>query len=308
MIKGKHDALIKDIHTFFRQHPNLEYKIHVTRWERDATGYIRSRAGDEQGLFRVHVMGGSSTLYEAANAVIGLPNAQLAAYPMGLSNGFLRYFGDKMHLFLSIRSQFFSNVVPIDAIRIGRNYALSYCLAGLECEVDVEGAEIMASNRFAPKDFIYLSMAIKKLFTKKSISNYYRLSLDGEQLDGEYITIMAANSPCYGINMNPAIDAHPNDGLLDVYMFKNVPKLKAMLCVPKYVSGNYEKIPNFVLHRRVKRLSISSDDVINISLDGVSHFNNEFEYEIVPYAVDFACPQGIDWGKIPQKYGKPDTE
>ena len=90
-VKGRLNLVTESIHAFFEEYPHIGYDIHVTRWERDALGVIRRQVTDTRELLRVHVMGGSGTLFEAVNSAVGLANAQIAAYPFGRQNSFLRY-------------------------------------------------------------------------------------------------------------------------------------------------------------------------------------------------------------------------
>jgi diacylglycerol kinase family enzyme len=104
--------------------------------------------------------------------------------------------------------------------------------------------------------------------------------------------------------MNPAIDAHPNDGFLDVYLSDDMPRLKYLSRVPTYVSGGYKKLQGDVHHFQGKKISIASETVMCICVDGGTYYENFVEYEILPGAISFACPQAIDLNKIPRIYSK----
>jgi len=116
---------------------------------------------------------------------------------------------------------------------------------------------------------------------------------------------MIANAPCYGLSMYPAIDAHPDDGVLDVYVVKNAPKMKILRIIPGYTHGNYRKLPHMVLHYRAKKIKVTSDEVMCMSVDGEHFYGTSTEYEIIPQAVRFVCPVGIDLKKLPRIYNRP---
>lgn len=305
-LKGRVDTLIDNIKGFFAGNTQLEYDIHVTRWTRDASAFAHRYALNSDSLVRIHSCGGSGTLFEVVNGTIGLPNVQIAAYPMGGSNEFIRYFGEKRkHMFLSIRNQVFSDTISIDAIRCGTSYGISYGLVGLESVANVKGSELMQYT-ILPSDFCYIWGAVSSISHKGRLGQSYRVSLDGKPLDGKYITMMIANGPCYGKGMNPAVEAHPNDGKLEVYMLKDMSRARFFPCISPYVSGDYKKLKDRVAHHSGKKITISSDSVMCISMDGEAFYETTVEYEIQPGAIEFVCPNGIDPGKLPRVYGRPE--
>jgi diacylglycerol kinase family enzyme len=302
-IKGRLNETIRGVKDFFSENAHLPYDIHISRWERDATGFIHRYAHDTDEFLRVHVMGGTGSLFEAVNAVIGLPNLQLAAYPYGRSNEFLRYFGsEKMHLFNSIRSQVFSNVMALDTIRCGHNFSIVSGMVGLEALTDRDSNNFKFKNPRIPHDLSYILPAVKRIISPDALYRHYKIDIDGQKLDGEYVSILVANAPCYGKNMNPAVDAHPNDGILDIYMIQAMSKPLTIMTMFPYLSGNYHKHPDRILHYRGKRITISTDDVICLSLDGEIFYENEVIFEVIPYSIDFVCPYGIDPEKIPHVF------
>jgi diacylglycerol kinase family enzyme len=250
-------------------------------------------------------MGGGGTLYEALNATVNRPNMQIAAYPFGRENNFLQYFGaDKAHFFSSIRSQVFSNVIPIDAIRCGHRHGMSHGLVGLEAIAGKTGLEILTNKTVFNENIVYVYAALKAAYSRGITGQEYTVDLDGQQLDGNYISILIANGPCYGKNLSPAVDAHPNDGLLDIYMMKKMPRYKLLLNAYTYLNGGYKKIPGYVSHYRGKKITITSADTMCLLIDDLLFYEKAIEYEVLPYAVDFVCPGGVSVDKLPRIYEK----
>jgi diacylglycerol kinase family enzyme len=302
-VKGRVPSVINAITAFFSDNSHMSHEIHVMRWERDAAGFIRRYGMHTDTLLRVHVMGGGGTLFEAVNALIGLPNVQLAAYPYGQHNEFLRYFGkERLHLFASIRSQVFSDVTAIDAVKSGNNYGINYCTVGLESVTGHDGLQMFRKHPHIPKDICYQWATVSRLLRREPIHRFYKVNLDSSVLDGEYATILAANGPCYGSNLSPALEAHPNDGILDIYLVKAVSKRKLITGYRDYVTGNHQKLGPLVLHRRGKRISIETDEVICVNVDSEFFYENNAVFEVAPYAIDFVCPSGIHMDKIPKIY------
>jgi diacylglycerol kinase family enzyme len=304
--RGKVSELKNEIESFFSCNKHLEYDIHVTRWNRDATGYVRNYVRQARQAVRVHSCGGAGTLFEVVNAAAGLKGVQVAAYPLGASNEFLAYFGrDKEYLFRSIQSQVASGTTPIDTIRHGNLHGISHVLVGMEARSNRDGL-LMLERTKLPADFCYTWPAILEMLSGESKGQKFTIDLDGMPLGSKYITMLIANSPVYGKDMCPAIDAHPNDGLFNVYMMVSMNRFKALATVPVYLSGNYRKIPNRVLHYSGKKIKISSDEVMCYSFEGETFYEESIELEIIHHSINFVCSQEIDLLKLPRIFKHPE--
>jgi len=302
-VKGRLESVVNSIHAFFQEYPHMRKHVHVTRWERDALCVVRKYASEADELLRVHVLGGTGTLSETVNAVVNLPNVQIAAYPYGNENHFLNYFGiDNVHLFSSIRSQVFSNTTPIDVIKCDNMYGISHGFVGLEAAAARMGQELYENSTFMNQWFANIWSGIKMAFGNWLYGQRYLIYIDGVKLDGYFTSMLIANGPSYAKNMNPAVDAHPNDGFLDVYVMKKFSRIKLLYVMQKYLSGNYKKIPDYISYYRGLKISIASDSMMTLTLDDKAVFKNKIEYEILPYAIDFVCPGGIDVEKLPKIY------
>jgi signal transduction histidine kinase/diacylglycerol kinase family enzyme/FixJ family two-component response regulator len=303
-IKGK-IKLVKDkISAFFAKHPEIKYDIYVSEWCRDAVMFIQGyTAGITDETVRVHSIGGTGTLFEIINSVAGLPNVEIAVHPYGKANAFLRYFGNKnMKLFHSLESQVFDKAVPMDIVRCGNNYGICYGMTGIEAYANVLGDKWIEKGM--PIDLSYM-LAGMLLMLRGKVSQNYFIEIDGDKIEGDFISVMVANAPCYGKNMYPAIDAHPDDGMLDVYVFKSASKIRLLRCVPSHTHGNYRKLPDLVSHYRAKKIKLSSDEVMCMSIDCEHFYGTSIEYEIMPKAVRFVCPAKIDPMKLPRIYNRP---
>jgi diacylglycerol kinase family enzyme len=155
-----------------------------------------------------------------------------------------------------------------------------------------------------PGDISYTLAGISMILGGKAWQKYI-MEIDGERVEGDFISIMIANAPCYGLNMYPAIDAHPDDGILDIYVVRNLPMMTIFRYIPSYTHGNYRKLKNMVLHYRAKKIKLSSNEVMCMSVDGEHFYGTSIEYEVLPHAVQFVCPVGIDLAKLPRIYNRP---
>jgi diacylglycerol kinase family enzyme len=304
MIQGRIDDIASEIRAFFSNYPHFKYDIHVTRWKRDAVGYARRYVSNAAEIVRVYAVGGMGTFFEVINGIIGLPNVQVAAWPFGVNNSFLHYFGD-IDPFRSLRNLVFSSVVSFDLERCGNNYSICYGLMGAEAMASQRGDQIMKNAGLLTKWSIwavgiYAPAAVYNGL-KKENDQFYRVILDNIPLHGNYISMLIANQPYYGQELHPAIDARPNDGLLDVYLIRAAPPIKMLRMAADYVRGRYYKWPHAISHFRGKTITVSSNQIMAICIDGELFYDTVISYEAVPCAVDFVCPSPC----IPPDSGSP---
>jgi len=303
-IKGKIKPVKDKISAFFAKHPGIKYDIYVSQWCRDAVMYIQNYAASiKNEILRVHSIGGSGTLFEIVNSVVDLSNVEVAAHPYGKANTFLRYFGHRnVKLFFSLESQVFGKTVPMDIVRCGNNYGISYGMTGIEAYANALGDKWIELG--LPLDMSYLLAGMYYLLSGK-VSQKYFIEIDDHKIEGDFISIMVANAPCYGKNLYPAIDAHPDDGLLDVYVIKNASKIKLLRCVPLHTHGKYRKLSDLASHYRAKKIKLSSNEVMCMSIDSENFYGTSIEYEVMPKAVRLVCPDEIDLKKLPRIYNRP---
>ncbi|MDR1888794.1 MAG: hypothetical protein LBQ81_05360 [Zoogloeaceae bacterium] len=292
-VQGRVAQVKEEIEACLRNYPQLSYAIHVTRWSRDAVGYIKRFCQQEPGLVRIYAVGGVGTLFEVVNGAIGLPNVQVACYPLGRNNSFVHAFcGDDFHVFCDLENLVFADVTPVDAICCNRSYCLSFSFFGAEALADVQSDDLIARTRFIPPPLCHAYAGARALL-RPGMLQHYSITLDGRlSLDGDYLSAFVANQPFYGYGMRPGIDAVPNDGLLNLYLWRRLPPVPLLKIFRDYLRGQSHKWRNQILHYPFKRLSITSDDLIAISLDGEFSYATTVEYEIIPDGLDFVCPAG----------------
>jgi diacylglycerol kinase family enzyme len=113
------------------------------------------------------------------------------------------------------------------------------------------------------------------MFDQKTMRQEYTLSIDGENLSGAYASVNIANGPCYGGDKNAVITAVPDDGFMDVLMFKSNSALRALTRMLPYAHGRYERFPGDFTLKRGKIISIRSKDPLTIDLDGEAFLDTD---------------------------------
>jgi diacylglycerol kinase family enzyme len=220
-------------------------------------------------------------------------------YPFGKENSFLHYFGtENVAQFLSLRNLVFSRSVSFDIIRYDHNYGMNFCIIGVQALATKLGNFIIDHLRFLTKSTvlstgIYFFIGLYYSLLAKNI-RYYRIDVDGNSFAGNYTGLVIANQPFYGPKMYPMADARPDDGLMDLYVIKPRPFRNALRMGNDYIHGHYERWPKFFSHYQGKRISITSDQVMPVCLDGEIFFDAAVHAELIPHALEFTGPTSIE--------------
>jgi diacylglycerol kinase family enzyme len=300
---GGTDGIAAEIHSYFRNHAQEEYHIHISRYPRDAIGVVRKfAAASEDTAIRVYAVGGNGILFDCLNGIVGIANAELATIPYGNTNDFTRSFGeDKLPFFRDIAKQVSAGTIKTDIIYCGSNYALNFCTVGVESAsimrtmrlTRVFDGVIRFSRRIVP--FMFILGGIAAVWDKKVREQQYSVTFDGERADGTYSSINIANGPCYGGDKSAVTGAMPNDGVLDALLLESVGVLKVLKILPRYLRGGYYKYPELFHYRRVRRVEISSETPILVNLDGEVFFDTSITVEVMPQAVNIVAVDGLEY-------------
>ena len=303
--KSKQNYVVVKIHEFFREMENTEYDIFVSRFPRDAVGFIPTFAKDlpDTTTLRVYAVGGDGILFDCLNGIMGLENVELASIPYGYTNNFLRGFdkNDRV-LFRLMSQQYNAPTVPMDVMRCGTNYALNYCVVGIEAETvycaDRIRERLTQGHFFSQwlyRRIYNLSFFIGGLAAcgnRQVLYQQYEVDVDGDKFSGAYLGFSVFNGPYYGGNFHPISRAMPNDGILDMLTIRSLGALRTCFLFPFYTSGNYKIFPRNFVPKRGEKIKIRSNDTLLISMDGIVFYESELDIELLPSAIKF-----VDAGK-----------
>jgi diacylglycerol kinase (ATP) len=80
----------------------------------------------------------------------------------------------------------------------------------------------------------------------------YRVTIDGEDLSGEYLLVAIANSQSFGGGMKVTPEASIDDGLLDVLLLKPLGRLEFLRIYPRVFQGTHVSDPRVIIRRGAK--------------------------------------------------------
>jgi diacylglycerol kinase family enzyme len=308
-VQADMDRLLKEIGDCFVDRED-DYSVHVSRYSRDAIGFIRKwmAAVPADEIVRVYAVGGDGILFDCLNGIVGLPNAELAIVPYGNFNDMIRAFGEnKTALFRNIALQTVSPVIPTDIINCGANYALNFCTIGIESDAIM--AALNMYNRIAGRVrkfrrlnfFLYTTLfvlgGVKAALNRKVLNQHYTITVDGEDFSGLYVAVNIANGPCYGGDKNPVVTAKPDDGFLDTVFLRATGSFRILRIMVSYMKGEFRRFPKEFTWKRLRKIEIRSEDPLLVDMDGEAFFDTSLAIKIIPGAVKIVAPGGAVYKK-----------
>jgi YegS/Rv2252/BmrU family lipid kinase len=158
------------------------------------------------------------------------------------------------------------------------------------CGFDSVANRIANETRLVRGNLVYAYGAVRALAAWRPAT--FTLAIDGGdpiRLTG--FTVAAANSKAYGGGMRLAPDASLEDGLLDVVMISDMPKLRVLRLLPTVFSGAHVRQPT-VRVLRAREIEISANRPFELYADGDPVAELPVTVRALPRAVRILVPAG----------------
>ena len=299
------DEVMAGIHRFFAPSGKAapaspEYAVHISRFPRDAIGAIRrfASAVPSGAPLRVYAVGGDGILFDCLNGIVDLPSVELGTMPYGTESNFYRVFGQRdKKIFYSLQAQTSAPSVPMDTLYCGSNYALNYCLIGLDSLVNASAKKLKSRYRFLQQWMPSFSQvaniyyAYLRTFMNRTIPKQnYQLWVDNEDWSGSHVAINIANGPWYVGDRAVVPEAVPSDGWMDVLCSGDANMLAMFRVMLYYMRGRHANYPELFSYRRAKKVFVTSDRPLMLDLDGEVFYDKYITVEMKPAAVRIIAP------------------
>lgn len=284
----------------FAKTEELDYEIHRTLNKEEVGSYCRQRA--EKGApMRFYACGGDGTIRDVVNGIAGFENAELAVYPCGTGNDFVRNFTEHKN-FLDIGKLVRGTPVSIDLIKTDKGYVANMANVGIDSEVVAEVAEM--KKGIFKGSFAYLAGLVKVLSNMRSYRMVYEK--DGEKKEEEFLLACVGNGSYCGGGFMSCPEALLDDGEMDICLVRPVKGLALMRLLAKYRMGTHlmdKDADRYIIYFRAKHFSLESLDPVRVSFDGELSKFTATEFEISPKALRFVVPEGSE---LVRKQATPD--
>ncbi len=233
--------------------------LHVNVSYTQYRAHARELAADAVGKYdAVVAVGGDGTVNEVASRLIDTDTA-LAIIPTGSGNGLARH----LHVPLKMKRAFQSlnefKIRKIDTIKINQYCCVNVAGVGFDAHIshEFEGRKLRG-----PIGYLQLIMAE----LAKYKSNPYHLLIDGKEYDRNAFLISFANSSQWGNNIYIAPDAKIDDGLIDVRIINDFPKIATPAMVFSLLDKSYDFEKDELV--KAKKIEIHHFQELRAHIDG----------------------------------------
>ncbi|HPE16831.1 MAG TPA: diacylglycerol kinase family protein [Oscillospiraceae bacterium] len=293
--KGKNDGIPAHVAAVMEPR-GLDFACVFTKAPGDATRIAEQEAA-LGGEVRIYACGGDGTLNEVICGAAGYPNAAVTHFPCGSGNDFIKIFGAGAARFFYLGELLDADEAMLDLIDCNGRLACSLCSVGFDARIGIGMADFKKLP-FVSGPAAYRLSLLKNLL--QGTHRPYRITLDGEDLSGEYTLIAACNGRYYGSGFYVSPRAMPDDGILEFVLVKEVSLFTIASVVGHYASGEAERYPQFITCRSGRSLRVVCDRPSMVNVDGERLDATEVCIRLSEKKFRFFYPKGATWRNTEQ--------
>lgn len=236
------------------------YEIQYTQYAKHGTLLAKEAAA--KGAYAVVAVGGDGSVNDIVAGLLDTDTC-LAIIPKGSGNGMARTMG------IPLKEQ-----EAIAVINKGNEIKMDIGYANERPFISNAGVafDALISRKFAKsvrRGFaIYSWLVTKYLWVYKAWK--WDIEIDGKPLQEKAFIITVANGRQFGYNFQIAPDANWTDGLFDVVIIRNFPRILGGLIALRAMNGSILKSP-YVKHYRAKEVVVSHPQLRLMQTDGDAH-------------------------------------
>jgi YegS/Rv2252/BmrU family lipid kinase len=156
------------------------------------------------------------------------------------------------------------------------------------CGFDSVANRIANETRIVRGNLVYAYGALRALATWQP-ANFTVTLEGGERIAFTGHSVAAANSKAFGGGMFLAPDASLQDGLLDVVMIKDIPRLQYLRLLPTVFNGTHVRVPAVEIVR-AREIEVSADRPFMMFADGDPIIELPLTVRALPRAVRVLVP------------------
>lgn len=284
--------LLPALHKYLKD-SDLEYEIHRSLSKNDVSAWVRSRAESGEEM-RFYAIGGDGTINDVLSGMIVNPNAQLAVFPCGSGNDFVKNFTETKN-FLSIESQLNGEAVPVDVIKFNDSYCINMLNIGTDCDIVTESLRLRYEKNI--KGAASYAVAAVTVLAKRGTYHMKYVDECGVTREEELLLIAVGNGKYCGGGFRSCPNASIQDGLMDVCVVRPVDGLKLFKMLLEYRNGTYLSNPQadkYFKYMQLSQFTLTPADDFNVSVDGEIEPFVDTKFTVLPGAVKFVVPRGSE--------------
>lgn len=280
----------------------LEMEIYRTTGPRSVIPFLKEYFAKEQKeTVRVYACGGDGTVHEVANGLVGAKNAELAIYPVGTGNDFVKIYGGKEKL-ANFKALIEAKAHPVDLSKLSspsleeEMYSINVINFGFDAIVGAmgnyykeNGYPEKAQKKY-PNPYDY---ALHHDAMKHGLKNTIDVYADGEKLNkGKILLATLAQGQFVGGQFHASPKSDNTDGLIDVCVLRGMSIIGLGMIIGPYTRGEHLNKPRkAITYRRAKEIKMNAPEDFDVCVDGEMVKGNDFVVEVVPGAINLVVPE-----------------
>ena len=276
----------------------LDYEIYETTGPRSVIPFLRKYLKDHKDeTVRVYACGGDGTIHEVVSAIAEVKNAELAIYPVGTGNDFVKIYGG-VDRFLDFKKLIAAEAKPVDLSKLTGEtlsepwYSINVINFGFDAMVGAIGNQNKIKGKKDPYGFgnAILPAICKGRFNKIIVT------ADGEQLNKDKLLLASvAQGQWIGGEYHASPRSDNTDGLIDVIVCKTMTLFGLLIKLfGKYHDGKHLDTPSLAkkfAYKRAKVVEITAASDVDICVDGEMIRGSHFKVECLPGSLKLAIPE-----------------
>ena len=265
------------------------FEIYTTKAPGDATVEVGRRAGTGE-QYAVYSCGGDGTFNECVSGAVNRENIAVCPFPLGTGNDFCRMFGEEQSLFTDMDAVLNGTAHAIDVIDCNGRYSVNLCSVGIDARIGTNVHKYSSIPLIGGATGYVVSAVVEVC---KGISTPMKIHAESFDKEGKFSLVCACNGRFYGGGFNPSLRAMPDDGILDIYIVKDVSLFRLVTLIGKYAKGRADELTEYITHIRSDCVSIEFEEENVINLDGEAVFAKKVDMHLLPRAVKMIVPKGM---------------
>lgn len=272
----------------------FDYFVFNTRGEEGEIALVKMiESIFEDEKIRYYCCGGSGTLRNVLNGITNLDKTEIAFYPCGLTNDFLKVFGKDEERFSDLDELIHGDVVDIDYIKTNAGVCVNTVSFGMDSHI-VELVKLMKPLQFINDVLPYSIAVFLSIITAKTID--YEIETERGVVERPSAEFFYGNGFALGGNLYFEKEAHIRDGMGFLRVCGARSLIKFLEVFKSLMDKDYKKLneisqswyTKFVKVRRCdgQKFAVNQDGELSEELE-------EWSAEIVQGGLHFVVPKGV---------------
>ena len=238
---------------------NLEFKIFETQYVGHATK-LSKELSEIENCEVIAAVGGDGTFCEVLNGMnLSVP---LCLIPTGTGNDFARSIG--IDFDTALQSIFDKSESLVDYITVNGRRCLNVAGTGFDIQLLLNERKI---RRFIKGKTSYYLALVKTIFSFK-FHNAKVIIDDEHVIETPIFMIAVANGKYIGGGMPISLNSIPNDGIMDIIIIKQMPRIEIPKMLIKFLQGKLYEEKKYVEIYHGEKLKCFLEPPTYMNLDG----------------------------------------